>query len=392
MSEKIILGNIITMDDSMLHAEAAAIKDGIIVKVGTEAEARAAVSESAEVLDYKGQWIYPGFLEAHSHGMFAGYRAIGQADLSKVLPTNYDTYREIIKQFIIDNPDNEFSLAAGWLEDTTPIDHKYLDDICSDKPLIMNTGGGHSCLLNTKAMEVFGINDASVEKYGTALVHVGPDGHPDGYICEEPCIKLLGGLPQTVADIKDYLLNWQDTALSHGITAVADCGVELMSPLTLQAYKELEEEGKLCMRTYAYLLSPDHPENPTAEVERIAKIAEESNGEYIKVVGVKAFLSKFIIDSKLHRLKPSVIVDYARLAFVYPYSDVRITFDSLIKSGKKDDFINRNIVKVDCLESDQIVLEVKYNEILPDHIQTILNQYNLALGSVSKFALCDEFK
>lgn len=115
-------------------------------------------------------------------------------------------------------------------------------------------------------------------------------------------------------------------------------------------------------------------------------------GEFNKIKFKNELLSKFIIDSKLHRLKPSVIVDYARLAYVYPYSDVRITFDSLIKSGKKDDFINRNIVKVDCLESDQIVLEVKYNEILPDHIQTILNQYNLALGSVSKFALCDEFK
>ena len=243
MTEKIILGNIITMDDSMPHAEAAAIKDGIIVKVGTQVEVRAAVSESAEIMDYKGQWIYPGFLEAHSHGMLAGFRAIGQADLSQVFTTDFDKYREIIKQFIEDNPDKEFYLAAGWLEDTTPIDHKYLDDICSDKPLMMNTAGGHSCLLNTKAMEVFGINDASVEKYGTALVHVGPDGHPDGYICEEPCINLISGLPQTIPDIKEYLLNWQETALSHGITAVGEAGAELVSPLILDAYKELEKNN-----------------------------------------------------------------------------------------------------------------------------------------------------
>lgn len=115
-------------------------------------------------------------------------------------------------------------------------------------------------------------------------------------------------------------------------------------------------------------------------------------GKFNKIKFKDELLSKFIIDSKLYKLKPSVIVDYARLAYIYPYSEVRITFDSLIKSGKYDDFINRDIVRVDCLESDQIVLEVKYNEMLPEHIQTILNQYNLTLGSLSKFALCEEFK
>lgn len=114
--------------------------------------------------------------------------------------------------------------------------------------------------------------------------------------------------------------------------------------------------------------------------------------DYKRIKFKNELLSQFISDSKLYGLRPSVIVDYARLAYTYPYSDVRITFDSKIKSGNKDDFIKRKIAKVDCLESDQIILEVKYNELLPDHIQTVLNQYNLTLGSLSKFALCDEFK
>lgn len=116
------------------------------------------------------------------------------------------------------------------------------------------------------------------------------------------------------------------------------------------------------------------------------------NKEFNKIKFKDELLNEFILDSKINLLRPSVVVDYARLAYVYPYSDVRITFDSLIKSGKQKDFINREIVKVDCLLSDQIVLEVKYNEVLPEHIQAILNQYNLMLGSLSKFALCNEFK
>lgn len=96
MTEKIILGNIITMDDSLPRAEAIAVRDGIIICVGSEEEVRSAVAGNAEVLDYSGYWVYPGFLEPHSHGTLAGSRAIGQADLSMVFPTDYEEYRKII--------------------------------------------------------------------------------------------------------------------------------------------------------------------------------------------------------------------------------------------------------------------------------------------------------
>lgn len=294
MAEKIILGNIITLDDSMPRAKAVAVRDGIIVKVGSEAEARAAVSEAAEVLDYQGQWVYPGFMEPHTHGMLAGMRAIGQADLSKIIPADYDKYKQVIREFIEAHPGKDMYVAAGWNEDGTPLTHSYLDAILPDKPLIMNTAGGHSSLLNKKAMEKFGFDDASVEKYGTALVHVDAEGHPDGYICEEPAIKLLGCMPSTLEDIKAYLLNWQEFILSNGFTAVADAGVELLSPLALEAYKELSDEGRLVVRNYGYLMAADNTADPTAAAEEIARKAEKYNSEYFKVVGIKAFLDGVI--------------------------------------------------------------------------------------------------
>lgn len=294
MTEKIILGNVITMDGNLPKAEAVAVKDGKIVCVGSKEEARAAVSKDAEVLDYSGYYVYPGFLEPHTHGTLAGSRAIGQADLSMVFPTDYEEYKKIIIKFIEDNPGKDYYLAAGWVEDGTPLDYRYLDDICADYPLIMNSAGGHACLLNTKAMEKYGFNDESVKKFGVDLVHVGEDGHPNGYLCEAPCINLIGGLPNEVADVKKYILKWQEMALSKGFTAVADAGVELLSKNSAQAYKELEAEGKLVMRTYGYLLVKDNPENPEAEVERIADEKAKISGEYFKVVGVKAFLDGVI--------------------------------------------------------------------------------------------------
>ena len=79
MKQTIILGNIITMDEKRPFAKAAVVKDGVFVYVGGVDEAKAVAGADAGVLDYGDNYIYPGFLEAHSHGYLAGDRAIGQA-------------------------------------------------------------------------------------------------------------------------------------------------------------------------------------------------------------------------------------------------------------------------------------------------------------------------
>lgn len=294
MSDKLILGNVITMDKANSLAKAIVVRDGKIEYVGDVETAKKTAGSDAQILDYGNNCIYPGFLEPHTHGMLAGYRAIGQADLSCVYVTDYDKYAKIMKDFIAAHPEKQVYLAAGWMEDGSDIDHTYLDNICPDKPLVMNTGGGHSCLLNKKAMEMFGINDEALKQYGPSLIHVGADGHPNGYICEGPAIAVFGKVPLGVEDVKSFLLNWQEFALSKGYTAVADAGEDLFYKDAAKAYKELEDEGKLKLRTFSYVLSPDNPDDPAAVAQSISEKAKQYSGEYYKVVGIKAFLDGVI--------------------------------------------------------------------------------------------------
>ena len=166
----------------------------------------------------------------------------------------------------------------------------YLDEICPDKPLIMNTGDGHSMLLNTKALEWAGIDREYAQKLGPDEVHVDEDGEPDGYICEGSVFETVPKLPKTIEDAKKYLLVWQDIALKNGYTAVVDAGVEIAYPGTTQAYYELEQEGKLKMRTYAYLKVPENADDSTGEVARIVADRARYSGECFHVVGIKTFL------------------------------------------------------------------------------------------------------
>ena len=290
MEKTLVLGNIITVDERRPFAEAAVVKNGVFSYVGTAEEAKKIAGPDARVLDYGANFIYPGFLESHCHPYFAGDRIVGQAHLAEVGLADYAKYREIIKDFIARNPERSYYVASGWNETEEYVSKAYLDEICSDKILIMQTGGGHSMLLNSKALEWAGIDAEYARKVGYAQVHVDKNGEPDGYICETPVLQVINNLPKSMEDAKKYLLAWQDFALSSGFTGVADAGLELFYPECAQAFHELEEEGKLKLRTYAYALSPDNVEDPKAEVARAAELRARYDSDYLHIVGIKCFL------------------------------------------------------------------------------------------------------
>ena len=105
-ADTLYLGNVITMDDKNPTAEAVAVKDGIIVFVGSEEDAEKFCDENTEIIDYGDFSIYPGFLEAHAHVSLAGMRSYGMAKLTPGAPLK-QTVDEIAK-YIKENPGKKY--------------------------------------------------------------------------------------------------------------------------------------------------------------------------------------------------------------------------------------------------------------------------------------------
>lgn len=107
----------------------------------------------------------------------------------------------------------------------------------------------------------------------------------------------------------------------------------------------------------------------------------------------KDLLQEFINNMNTKALVPSIIVEYHRTAFTYNVSDVRITFDSNIKSGLYNyDIFDKSAPMYSVDEKGKQVLEVKFNEILPLHIANILQDIPSCREAVSKFAICRSIK
>lgn len=87
-------------------------------------------------------------------------------------------------------------------------------------------------------------------------------------------------------------------------------------------------------------------------------------------------------------LRPRTIVDYTREPFVFAPGNVRVTLDYNIKTGMDcTDFLNPDCVTVSAGDAP-IILEVKWDEYLPDIIRDAVQLSNCRTDTFSKYAVC----
>jgi len=103
-------------------------------------------------------------------------------------------------------------------------------------------------------------------------------------------------------------------------------------------------------------------------------------------------LQEFYGMAKTRLLKPKVIVDYFREAYVYPAGNVRITFDLNLRSGQYCCNLFSGIPSsLSVLEPQMHVMEVKYDTFLPPHLKALLQGVPGERTAISKYVLCRRF-
>ncbi len=103
-------------------------------------------------------------------------------------------------------------------------------------------------------------------------------------------------------------------------------------------------------------------------------------------------LKSLLYEMMTKHLKPKVIVEYTRTPFVDKLGNVRVTFDEAISSsGNISNFLEQNISVRPIMEKGQCVMEVKWDEFLPDYIKNTLQLDSLRWSSFSKYYLCRKY-
>jgi len=100
-------------------------------------------------------------------------------------------------------------------------------------------------------------------------------------------------------------------------------------------------------------------------------------------------LREFCRESRCRLMRPVVIVEYEREAYVHPVGNVRITFDTGLRIGLgPTSFFDRNCCTMGILNRPEIIMEVKYNEVLPQFICGLFPNTIRPQSAIGKYVIC----
>ena len=93
------------------------------------------------------------------------------------------------------------------------------------------------------------------------------------------------------------------------------------------------------------------------------------------------------------RLRPRVLVSYLREPYIYPAGNVRVTFDSEIRTSLyQQEFLTEKVSDISAADRpDQMILEVKYDAFLPEIIQDLVQVPGIRQQAFSKYGACRRF-
>lgn len=117
------------------------------------------------------------------------------------------------------------------------------------------------------------------------------------------------------------------------------------------------------------------------------------NGENLPMEAIDSpVYRKFCLQQQMRLLRPKVIVEYDRVPFVYPDGNVRVTFDMNIRSSDRPElFLEKQIASRLIMPSNQHILEVKFDEYIPDFIYQSVQAEKLQQTTFSKYYMCRKY-
>lgn len=263
----ILGGKIYTMDAAHPVAEAVVINKDTIAFAGSEKEAREWVGEKTRIIDLQGKTMTPGFIEGHGHIMGLGYSELN-LDLASV--TSYEELVEKVKQAVANAQPGQWIVGRGWHQDRWTKKpekmfkgfqtHELLSKISPDNPVFLSHASGHAGFANSKAMQIAGVNQLSIEKLGKNLGEGGEIildnlGNPTGIFNERAQSLVTQHIPANTEETDTQALELAMAACAkNGITSFHDAGASRKS---ISIFRKFKNENKLTTRLYVMLTGFD---------------------------------------------------------------------------------------------------------------------------------------
>jgi predicted amidohydrolase YtcJ len=255
-------GRIFTADSALPRASAAAIRDGKLIRVGSDASVRSLTGRNTRVVDLGGKFVLPGFNDAHVHFSEGGFALLGidlrDAKDETEFARRIGDYARTLKK-------GEWITRGNWDHENWPSRKHPRKDLLAaitpDHPVLVYRFDGHIALANGLALRLAGIDRKTPNPAGGVIEKDAGTGEPTG-ILKDAAIRLTERvIPPPSPERLELAVR---TALTHarelGVTSIQDNS----SREDLSIYQRLANQGELTVRINAM--------RPVALYENYARI------------------------------------------------------------------------------------------------------------------------
>lgn len=244
--------NIYTMDSERPKATSFTVLNGNFEVISDKP---IHVDETWKIIDLGGKTVLPGLTDGHAHLINLGLL------LQKVQLFQSNSIKEIqqrVKVFAENHPNQPWILGRGWDQNLwqgknfpTATD---LDEIISDRPVVLERVDGHALWLNSKAMQIASISENSTDPFGGKILRF-PDGTPTGVFIDNADKLVIPFIPTpTDSELKEIVKLAMQEVWKYGITGVHEAG---MTSRNFRIIKQWVNEPWFNLRWYVMIESSD---------------------------------------------------------------------------------------------------------------------------------------
>ena len=252
-------GKVYTVDANRSWAEAIAVRNERIFYVGSSTGADEYIGPNTQVVDLDGKMVLPGFQDAHVHPIEAGMAYLGCSLHDGKSAKDYVRMAaECAQQF----PDATFIDGGGWtmdlFENGLP-DKKLLDAVISERPVILKSASGHQLWVNSKTLEMAGINADTPDPPRGRIDRYQDSKEPSGTLQENSAMNLAFNTrpPYSASQMQAALKFGQHYLNQYGVTTVQDALLKLDGNEAYvggPTYMAMDQTGDLTLRVVGALV------------------------------------------------------------------------------------------------------------------------------------------
>ena len=231
--------------------QALAVRDGVIVALGSATEVNLVRGERTRVVELDGGTVLPGLHDVHVHPTFAG---LSEMQCKIAQGSSLEETLRRVASCAARAGEGEWILGGQW--DVSALgqvpNRAALDAVSAGHPVVLDDTSGHSAWANSRALALAGVTRSTQNPTG-GIVERDAAGDPTGILREDAAGQLVKAkVPKPTPDTLRRALEWAThEMLSYGVTSYTEAAVGFVAgpSAELEAYKALADAGNMKPRS-----------------------------------------------------------------------------------------------------------------------------------------------